>query len=355
LAQVVHDCKSNQIPMTNFLFALTYMVSTCGLRIEYLSSQSCVRPAENELRQNGLKFPELGSWTDSNLTEFMKSNADPNEGLLDFSGPPVDVMPECEIPKRMHFIWMGSQLTTSYVQNLVEFGRLNLKWEIYLWVDQPPHSNVSLMYKEISATLKIKLIKDAAHLFKNRDLMCQDVNYAGKSDLLRLEVVYLYGGIYIDLDTIPFHGFDAYGDLFRWPFTTYSTVGPSCNCLFGFASKSRFLEFAVDAVRENCMKYNNCGVMTQAGTGVFQAALLRYNSSDISLIPYRFMIADPNDSEVPDNRISAATFGGGEPGGWYEYHGAKKKMSQKDVVFCTSTDLHLDDTPGMLDGTSPPR
>ena len=60
-------------------------------------------------------------------------------------------------------------------------------------------------------------------LFVNGDLISKDKNLAGKSDYLRIEILYLEGGIYQDTDAHPIQPFDNFGDIFRWPFASYGT------------------------------------------------------------------------------------------------------------------------------------
>ena len=62
-----------------------------------------------------------------------------------------------------------------------------------------------------------------------------------------IEVVYLYGGIYLDTDTICHNSFDDYNDLFRWPFVSYTLGGYNnlCNGIFSFGRGSPFLKFAM--------------------------------------------------------------------------------------------------------------
>lgn len=109
---------------------------------------------------------------------------------------------------------------------------------------------------------------------------------------MRLEVVFLHGGIYLDCDSTAVDGFDEYGTLFHWPFVTHDLGNYMniCNCLFGFEKNSGFLDFALDATRQNCLKYDQCGVMSGAGPGFLTAALKRYNRSDILLIENKYML-----------------------------------------------------------------
>ena len=42
---------------------------------------------------------------------------------------------EYDVPERLHFIWIGSQLPTKYIKNIETFRTQNKQYEIYLWLD----------------------------------------------------------------------------------------------------------------------------------------------------------------------------------------------------------------------------
>lgn len=92
---------------------------------------------------------------------------------------------------------------------------INKGWNAYLWVDSivdPPTSSVIVLdWKRLNDT----------HPFVNHDLILAESNLAGKSDYLRMEVVYRYGGIYFDTDTVAVYPLDAYGNVFRWPVVSW--------------------------------------------------------------------------------------------------------------------------------------
>merc|ERR1711871_377431 len=102
-------------------------------------------------------------------------------------------------------------------------------------------------------------------MFRNGDIIQNKVkNFGFKSDYIRLEVVFLMGGIYMDTDSHSVLPVDDFGSLFRWPFVTHVVPGYSnvCNCIFSFQKGSRFLDYFIDLVRENCLTRNNCNSLT---------------------------------------------------------------------------------------------
>ena len=53
--------------------------------------------------------------------------------------------------------------------------------------------------------------------WETQDLLEDCTNYAQKADILRLELVYLYGGIYVDMDTTAVRPFGTLCRVFQFP------------------------------------------------------------------------------------------------------------------------------------------
>jgi mannosyltransferase OCH1-like enzyme len=89
------------------------------------------------------------------------------------------------IPKIMHQVWLGPKpLPTQYLEWSKKLRELHPDWEYYLWTDADIHD--------------LKL----THLLP----LC--VSYSSKSNVIRMEVVNTYGGIYCDMDVEPLQSFD---------------------------------------------------------------------------------------------------------------------------------------------------
>lgn len=146
--------------------------------------------------------------------------------------------------------------------------------------------------------------------FVNGDLVLQQNNQAGKSDYLRLEVIYLEGGIYLDTDFRAVRPYDSIGNLFRWPFVSwsnnfYKNLG---NWAFAFEKHSKFLEFAIKLTRENCLRFQRCGVMGGAGPDFLTTAVAIYDSPDIVFIPLGYVDARTNLSTQVTYHTTDATW-----------------------------------------------
>lgn len=85
---------------------------------------------------------------------------------------------EGRIPKIIHQIWLGKEeMPKAYQEWMKTWAFLN-GWEYRLWMDEDVQ--------------KLTL--------HNQDLYDRSQNYGEKSDILRLELLHRYGGLYVDLD-----------------------------------------------------------------------------------------------------------------------------------------------------------
>lgn len=105
-----------------------------------------------------------------------------------------------DIPKKLHFIWLGPKdFPKESYKNLFSWIEKHPTWEVFLWSDRARPS--------LHQRLQINQVEDFSFLFL-KDLYALSDNWGEKSDLLRYELLYQIGGIYIDHDVICFRPFD---------------------------------------------------------------------------------------------------------------------------------------------------
>lgn len=112
-----------------------------------------------------------GERTDSEIWEFYR------HCYLNFIKHPPSAP---KIPKKLHQIWLGSELPSIYKPLIKQLKALHPDWEYRLWTEDDVH-----------------LMK-----FPNKSLFLESQNYGQKSDILRYEILHRYGGIYLDLDFV---------------------------------------------------------------------------------------------------------------------------------------------------------
>ena len=89
---------------------------------------------------------------------------------------------DCEIPKIIHFIWVGSKLPEKYAKIIEGWKHHNPDFEIWLWDDEKVETFLPQMY--------------------NKDLYLRAPSFGNKSDILRYEILKRYGGVYVDTDFV---------------------------------------------------------------------------------------------------------------------------------------------------------
>ena len=60
--------------------------------------------------------------------------------------------------------------------------------------------------------------------------------------------------------------------------------------MFGFEKGSKLLEFAIRLTRENCLKYNICGVMSGAGPDFLTAVVSYFDDPDVVFVHKQHLI-----------------------------------------------------------------
>lgn len=83
-----------------------------------------------------------------------------------------------KIPFLLHLIWLGSKPPDRYYSFIKEFKKLHPHWHIRLWTDRDARKFPMIRRKDFE----------------------QAQNFGEKSDIFRYELLYIYGGLYMDGD-----------------------------------------------------------------------------------------------------------------------------------------------------------
>ena len=103
---------------------------------------------------------------------------------LDYLKPPLNF----SIPPIIHFIWLGSPLSTKVQAAIESWRRCHPEWELMIWTDAEVNDFSWSTPRLYSA------FTDAE-------------SFAEKSDILHYEILYQFGGIYSDTDVVCFKSF----------------------------------------------------------------------------------------------------------------------------------------------------
>jgi len=154
---------------------------------------------------------------------------------------------EVKIPKVIHFIWLGpSPFPKESLENVSSFVNAHPDWVFKFWTDRRrplPHPQMDL-----------KLVDDF-NFIKLENCFHASDNYGEKSDILRYEILFQEGGLYIDHDVQCFKSFEP----FHHHFDLYCGVEPPhsrilsssisvCNNIIGVRPNHPAIEFCLDHV-----------------------------------------------------------------------------------------------------------
>lgn len=123
------------------------------------------------------------------------------------------------IPRIIHHVWFGKPVSLADKQLRETWFAFHPGWRFILWTDR--YENDQKAYRvsslqELSNALTdpniLRIVVDVSMLqFDNRCFFDQAINYGEKSDIIKYEIVYQLGGMYVDFD---FECLKSFADLF---------------------------------------------------------------------------------------------------------------------------------------------
>jgi len=213
-----------------------------------------------------------------------------------------------DVNKDIHMIWVGSALPRKYVRGPVTFANQNPSYRVHLWLDNHTLDRLHGV-KWVDGMILHNVNEED---WTNADLVKEATNYAMISDILRLEIIYRFGGIYADIDSVSLRPF---GPVFRMSFVTltpmdwfrstkniYNAIkdipesasnqqpfGSTIqNCIFGLSQHSKFLKFAISAQRQNFWDMESAGTIKRTGPGFLTEAFAEFGDNEIQIINWDY-------------------------------------------------------------------
>lgn len=123
------------------------------------------------------------------------------------------------IPKTAHFVWIGNSLDWPYLYALASAYETGGFDQVILHHTDELQGEAITVFKKCYSSIIFKLtctntlfqeVGDRGNALI--ELYNQLPEYSSKTDLIRLVVLYIYGGVYIDLDTLTLKPFESYLD-----------------------------------------------------------------------------------------------------------------------------------------------
>lgn len=135
------------------------------------------------------------------------------------------------IPKKIHQVWLGSDLPEKYRKLCNSWSEIHPDWEYKLWTDK----DINEFDIDIEKFNGIK-------------------NLGAKSDILRYHILYKYGGIYADTDFLCLRSFEPIlkYDFFGCGGVTDTNNNPLLfNGLFGATKNNKIIEDCINSINNN--------------------------------------------------------------------------------------------------------
>ena len=193
------------------------------------------------------------------------------------------------IPKILHFIWLGSDIPERYVVNINDWTKKNPNFEIQIWTDGDADS----------------------FDMKNKELFDTTTNFGMKSDILRYEILYQHGGVYLDTDMFCLQPLDELNTMFEFYAGLHFERDPIIgNAVIASAPKHEIMRSCVEDmtlnISENIKHFSKDEqVMFLKGPMYFSSKIMKYIGhiengvrDDMVLFPSKFFYPLPmNTSE----------------------------------------------------------
>jgi hypothetical protein len=154
------------------------------------------------------------------------------------------------IPKIVHFIWIGPD-PCPYEENINSYRLYNPDWDIKLW----DNDNLPEIF--------------------NKWLYDKMTSWAGKADVLRLEILYNHGGLYVDVDSKCLKPLDTLVDGLEC-FGMQGNGGGVNNCTMGCIPKHPAFQKIVFNLEDHAKRLAETSKNKKKGTHLFNIAGTRY-------------------------------------------------------------------------------
>ncbi|MBA3752486.1 hypothetical protein H0X06_06930 [Candidatus Dependentiae bacterium] len=168
------------------------------------------------------------------------------------------------IPKIIHQIWVGPKTPpTIFKESQESIKKHHPGWEYKLWTDE-----------------------DIPHLqLYNQGFYNASVNYGEKADILRYELLYRYGGIYLDVDFVCLKPLDELlqYDLFV-SIQPLDCEGEIANGIIGSIASHPILQDCMVTIKDDWHAFNPSSVVDKVGPRHFQKSFMRFVKNGASHI-----------------------------------------------------------------------
>lgn len=152
-------------------------------------------------------------------------------------------------PKLFHRIWFGGEMPAKYVEYGKQWRAMHPEWVMLEWSEQDVSDACPTLGSFVKEALKKRDLREA-------------------SDIMRLELIYRFGGVYLDTDFQPLQPLDE--TLEGWDcFLTAMTRVGLANGLFGASVYHPFSKHLMSAIPAAVSEYSTKDIVVRTGPSFF--------------------------------------------------------------------------------------
>lgn len=175
------------------------------------------------------------------------------------------------IPKVIHQIWLGSEVPDTFLKFSQSWQKMHPDWEYIIWSDK----DFGWLYNQDLFNNGVKYVKP-------------DGLYQFQSDLARYEILYNYGGVYIDMDTEPLKPIDELMDVTA--FAVWEVKDQwIANGIMGSVKNNNFIKMMVEGIEEN-VKYQSEVDATHLAGPRYLSRMYFENNPDMTIYPTHYFL-----------------------------------------------------------------
>lgn len=158
-----------------------------------------------------------------------------------------------KIPLILHQIWIGSEMPKLYQKYRKKWRKQHSHWKYICWTEK---------------TIK-KHFPNGFYNQKMFDYAQKIKNYGRMSDVIRYEILFKYGGLYVDTDVRNFENFNFLHYNYDFyagfePFTFFTFVG---NAIIGSTANNYLLNRIMQEINKNSKNYSSIKNLNQSPHG----------------------------------------------------------------------------------------
>ena len=192
------------------------------------------------------------------------------------------------IPKIIHQIWLGDQ-SKRPMSEINRLKEMNSSWEYILWTE----NEIKSIFGELINQRHFDSLVNLNSTIQDRiGSISDDYYYCGQSDILRYEILYRYGGFYVDADTVPIKEFSdelCSNEVFAAYENEIARPGLIANGYLGSCKDSELMKIFIDEIYK---KDTILGIEPWISTGplFLTNTIKEYNYDKIKIYPSYYFI-----------------------------------------------------------------